>query len=131
MFFKIFLLIILLSFYSSAKADTIVHCPTVDEIRTHHFGYWLPLYIEGEELASDRDVKQFQDHVNTFKIAKWDASYLENGHCFYEGTDPILNKITFAQDAWRPLEIPPWVWIKENVLAECDSADVRDCGFKK
>lgn len=104
-------------------------CPSVNEIKNHQFHQWIPLYIDNEELASDLDVAKFQSHVKQFLIARWNKDYLESGHCFYQGNDPILSKIVFAQDAWRPEQNIEWIWLKENALAECHTCHVEDCAF--
>lgn len=129
---KAFLRHCLLLFFFIQAPSYAVHlatCPTVNEIKEGRFGYWLPLYIEGEEEASAEDVAQFRKNVLFFAVARWDNSYLENGHCFYYGTHPIIQRITFAQDAWRPEETPQWAWVKFNLLAECYSNEVSDCNF--
>jgi hypothetical protein len=104
-------------------------CPSVEEIKNQNFNHWLPLYIEGEELASDNDVQNFKNHLTQFVVARWDRVYLENGHCFYAGTDPIISKIVFAQDAWRPVQGGKWSWKNPDKTAECYSNTVTDCAF--
>lgn len=116
-------------FYSLNSFSQIINCPTVEEIQTHHFHGWLPLYIKGEELASDCDVKRFQETIRHFNKAIWNKDYLESAHCFYEGVDPIIGTIIFAHDAWRPEAHSHWEWIKPNALAECYSLDPQNCGF--
>lgn len=81
---------------------------------------WLPLYIEGEELASLSDTRQFMQDVKHFRMARWDVTYLEYGHCFYDG-DVMTRKIVLAHDAWRPVENPYWYWLN-NQLAECEAS---------
>lgn len=120
--------IVLLFFSTVSFADQIT-CPSVNDIKNHNFNFWLPLYKEGEELASAHDVDQFRAHITEFVVAKWGKVYLENGHCFYKGDDPILEKIVFAQDAWRPVKNSHWTWINANALAVCDSTNVAECGF--
>ncbi len=125
---KMFLFLVCVFTINNSFAETEV-CPTVNEIKNNQFHYWLPLYIENEELASQADVKKFKDNVSAFVVARWASIYLENGHCFYEGTDSILNKIVFAQDAWKPLKNEKWVWTTKDRMAECYSNNVQDCGF--
>lgn len=109
-------------------ASQIIHCPSVDEIKNGSFTYWLPLYIEGEELASKSDVNKFREHVERFSVARWHNHYLEYGHCFYQGSDPIVEKITFAHDAWRPTNASVWIW-RMPTLAECFAGNAKDCEF--
>ncbi|HEX4044414.1 MAG TPA: hypothetical protein VHZ76_01945 [Gammaproteobacteria bacterium] len=104
-------------------------CPTVEEIKNHRFHGWLPLYKSNEELATSKDVVQFKEHVTAFQSAQWNRAYLENGHCFYQGTENIVNTIIFAKDAWRPAETAHWSWVTPNIMAECYSQQVTDCGF--
>src|SRR5690242_20464554 len=93
-------------------ADPIdIFCPTPAEIREGDFHSWLPLYKEGEELASNIDVIKFRSHVQKFEFARWDTTYLESAHCFYSGDDGILEKITFARDSWRPFSTENWNWV--------------------
>lgn len=113
----------------AATALTTFVCPSVEEIKNHQFHYWLPLYIQNEEYASAADVAKFQQNVTEFVVARWNRVYLENGHCFYEGTDPILKTIIFAQDAWQPVQNEKWIWKDPKKLAECYSSNVKDCGF--
>lgn len=115
----------LFCFFTSTGLASTVTCPTVTEIQQGQFKDWLPLYQQYEELASVQDVALFKAHVTGFKKAVWDRKYLENGHCYYVGNDPIINKIVFAQDAWRPAENAQW----QNVRAECRSE--VDCRFQK
>lgn len=115
-------------FTQFAFANTEI-CPTVDDIKNHNFNGWIPLYIEGEELASEKDMQNFKQNLTDFVVARWDTTYLESGHCFYQGTDPILSKIIFAQDAWKPVQSGKWVWKNSNKIAECYSNNVNDCGF--
>ena len=129
MFKKLFLFFITTMLVNLTFAHTI-RCPTVSEIKNHQFNHWLPLYKENEELAMPNDVAQFQKNVAHVFVAKWDPKYLESAHCFYEGTDPMVNKIVFAQDAWRPARSSPkWIWIIEDKLAECVSSDPEECYF--
>lgn len=95
-----------------------ISCPSVTEIKNHQFKTWLPLYIEGEELASQNDVTQFIHDVTEFKAARWSWWYLESGHCFYAGFD-MTKKIILAHDTGRPVDTNNWHWIEPNRLAEC------------
>jgi hypothetical protein len=109
---------------------TILICPTVDEIKKEQFNGWLPLYIDGEELASREDVTEFKKNITHFALAKWSASYLENGRCIYEGTTSICNKIILGKDAWHPNDRDNhWLWITPNKIAECYSSTTSNCGF--
>ncbi len=114
----------------SATAETIVTCPSVAEIQSGHLNEWLPLYQDNEELAFDADLLKVKAHVTRFVKARWDYSYLESAHCFYEGDDPIFNRIVFAQDAWNPVSTSTWSWVVPRFAAECLS-DVQSCGFIK
>ncbi|WP_156875070.1 hypothetical protein [Legionella micdadei] len=118
-----------LFFISSAysQPNSLV-CPSVGEIKKGLFHDWLPLYIDGEELARQIDTLQFIKGVKVFVAAKWDKAYLENGHCFYHG-DPITNKVILAHDAWRPKESPYWHWINHGTLAECHAPSPENCAF--
>lgn len=104
-------------------------CPSVADIQSGSLTYFLPLYKDNEELAMSYDVQTFRQHVTTFVAARWDHDYAENGHCFYQGTDPILNRIVYANDAWRPEPTQKWTWTRPTRLAECYSDNVHDCGF--
>lgn len=115
-------------FSNTIFADQII-CPSVSDIKHHSFNSWIPLYIEGEELASIQDIEHFKQQLSEFRVAKWDKDYLESAHCFYQGSDPILNKIVFAQDAWRPATNNFWSWIRPNAHAECQAMTVEDCPF--
>ncbi|CEG58639.1 hypothetical protein [Legionella fallonii] len=113
---------------SNAYSENIVICPSVGDIKNNAFHNWLPLYIDGEELASQEDAGQFIRGVKTFLMAKWDVTYLETGHCFYGG-DPITNKIILAHDAWRPQDNFYWHWINRDKLAECNAPSPEKCSF--
>lgn len=129
---KMLLSVLLFSYVSIAIAkDDRVICPTVDEIKREAFHSWLPLYKDGEELASARDVEKFKKNVVNFQIARWSADYLESAHCFYQGTDPIIDKIVFAQDAWQPETSPNWIWRNPKYFAECLSSNLQNCVFLK
>lgn len=110
------------------RAETI-HCPAVEMIQAGQWGDWLPLYREGEELAFDSDVLQFQQQIMGFKLARWSTTYLESAHCFYYGSGPVLDRIVFAHDAWQPIKNPVWDWLVLNRLAVCQSEWVSDCLF--
>lgn len=111
-----------------AHSERSIICPSVEEIKNKTFHHWLPLYIEGEELASEEDTQQFIQGVEAFRVAKWDEHYLENGHCFYHGT-PITHQIILAHDAWRPKDSPYWHWIHHDKLAECHAFSPAHCVF--
>lgn len=128
-FRKLIFIIFFASFSCMASATNILTCPTAAEIKNGQFNYWLPLYKEGEELASDHDVNIFKQHITSFDVARWDHVYLENGHCFYKGTDPMLDKVIFAHMAWRPVVNDEWHWVSPAKSAECYSSDVKNCGF--
>lgn len=128
MFARTIFIFLLIATSIKALAYEII-CPTVNEIKNNSLGYWLPLYINGEELASTADVEQFRKHSTEFAVAKWNSSYLESAHCFYKGTSPVLSTIVLAQDAWRPISNGYWVWIQPNTSAECRSPRVADCSF--
>jgi len=127
---RIKILITLLLCTNIAFAEVLT-CPTVTEIKNKQFRTFLPLYIMGEELASTEDVERFKKNVGKFSAARWNRQYLEAAHCFYtsngNGTDPIVNQIVFAQNAWRPSPQPQWSWIIPNKNAECFSEQVSDC----
>lgn len=125
---KIILLAIFFCLSSSAVAQTEI-CPSVSDILNNNYIYWLPEYKDNEELASMQDVAKFEQHVTAFVVARWERDYQENGHCFYQGTDPIIDKIVFARDAYRPVVSLKWVWARPDFLAECYSNDVTDCPF--
>ena len=126
---KLFILIASLFFTANIIAATPIVCPTVAEIKRNDFRGWLPLYIENEELASETDTEQFKSAVTTFSAARWHADYLENGHCFYQGTHPIIDKIVFAHDAWQPSHNVHWQWTLPNQFAECHSETINNCEF--
>ena len=128
-FKKLICVIFFTSFSCMAWATNTLTCPSVAEIQNQQFHEWLPLYIEGEELASTQDVNTFKQHITSFDVARWDRVYLENGHCFYKGTDPMLDKITFAHMAWRPVVNDQWYWTSPAKSAECRSPEVKNCGF--
>lgn len=128
LYLKIVLFNISIFCYLTAYASPIIFCPTIDEIKNEHYSPWLPLYIDREELASTNDVEKFKANVTSFSVAKWDKSYLENGHCFYKGNDPIMDKIIFAQDAWQPVTNSYWSWLDAKKLAAC-YAETQHCGF--
>jgi len=128
LYLKVVLLNIFVFFYLTAYASPVIFCPTIDEIRNEHYSPWLPLYIDREELASTNDVEQFKANVTSFSVAKWDQSYLENGHCFYKGNDSIVDKIIFAQDAWQPVTNSYWHWLDAKKLAACYT-EIQHCGF--
>lgn len=121
----------LLFFYCATNFAMTISCPTVSDIKNGEFKNWLPLYIDGEELASLHDVAQFQKYVTQFAIAKWNTSYLESAHCFYSGDGAIVNQIVLAQDAWRPVNDTHWSWIKINKIAECSSTQSFECSYLK
>jgi hypothetical protein len=104
-------------------------CPSVADIKNNRLTPWIPLYIDNEERAFNKDVQQFKKNVTDFIVARWDSSYLENGHCFYQGTDPIISKIILANDAWRPVQGEKWQWKIYDRIAECYSNNVQDCEF--
>lgn len=106
-----------------------ITCPTVETIKHEELLDWLPLYKEGEELASTLDVMTFRQHITHFDVAKWSTEYLENAHCFYRGDDPMVDRIVLAQDAWRPLVMGHWAWLIPYQLAECRSFNVHHCLF--
>lgn len=119
-------------FSQLAHAEVIDQCPSVDEIKTGKFKTfgWLPLYIDTEELASDADVAIFAKHLDTFEVARWKEDYLENGHCFYHGSDPMNDKITYIHDdTWQPKLPGKWNWVTPNKFAECYSQNPADCAF--
>lgn len=126
-------LIVLLNliFSVSYALTTTISCPTVSEIKRGEFDDWLPLYQENEELALDADVETFKKAVTAFQSAKWSRRYIENGHCFYAGDNPVMDKIIFATDALRPENTPQWQWTQPNILAECYSDDVLRCPLRK
>lgn len=110
-------------------ADPIdIFCPTPAEIKEGNFHGWLPLDNESEKLASAVDVAKFREHVQRFKIARWNTAYFKSAHCFYSGDDEILEKITFARDVWRPFATVRWKWLS-NKSAECAAGSARECGF--
>lgn len=127
---KILFFILSFSTFSTAiaKNDMII-CPTVDAIRQGQFNSWQPLYKDGEELASSKDVDKFKANVLSFDVAKWSTEYLESAHCFYRGKDPIVDRIVFAQDAWQPIVNNYWSWLIPYKFAECRSTNLKDCGF--
>lgn len=116
--------------FSSTFAQNYISCPKPEDINQGLFHDWLPLYIDGEELASELDTQQFISGVIHFAFARWDENYLENGHCFYNGT-PITQKIILAHDAWRPKKDSYWHWISRNKLAECHTTSAANCSFKE
>lgn len=128
-YLKIILFNIFIFFFYSAFASPTIICPTIAEIKSGNYVPWLPLYINGEELISAVDEELFKKHVTGFFVAKWDISYLENGHCFYKGDDPIVEKVIFAQDAWQPVTNDHWNWTIQKKLAECYSEQTDSCGF--
>jgi hypothetical protein len=129
---KVWLVLLLFSHVSMAIADDdIVTCPSVAEIRRDAFNYWLPLYKEGEELASNQDVETFRKHVVNFEIGRWSTGYLDSAHCFYQGTDPMVSKIVLAQKTWQPVMNPHWFWRKPEHFAECLTTNLDDCRFIK
>lgn len=119
----------LLLIFQIAIASSLMTCPSVSMIQQGKFGDWLPLYVDNEELASEHDTQLFQKHVRQFQTARWSSSYLEHGHCFYQGGDPILSKIVLAKDAWQPETSAHWSWVKPRSLAECNSKYVIECKF--
>jgi hypothetical protein len=121
-FFNIILLLFSVNVFSST-----ITCPSVSDIQRSEFHHWLPLYIENEELASAADVTVFQSAVRMFDHATWNAYYLEAGHCVYVGDNPMVKKIEFAHDAWRPSKQQTWVWLQPNRLAECRALKVEEC----
>lgn len=123
--------ILSLCVYSAAIAEDNIACPSVEQIKQEELIPWLPLYKENEELAFDSDVNTFKEHVTVFDVARWVDSYLENAHCFYKGTDPIVERIVLAQDAWQPTDNAPWIWLIPHKFAECRSLSVNDCMFIK
>lgn len=129
MHFYHYLTIFILSFPLSSLATTLITCPTTEDIKSNNLKGWLPLYIENEELASHQDVEKFKQSVIQFDVARWSNTYLENGHCFYLGSDNIVSHIIFAHDAWRPSVSQAWSWITPNALAECKSYNSNDCAF--
>lgn len=121
-------LVLLLNLIFLSTCCLALNCPTVNEIKNGTFNSWMPLYQYGEELASEKDVKEFRKHVSGFHIARWSNRYLEYAHCFYEGDAPIVQSMVFAHDAWRPEKSNYWTWIRPSSLAECaTSPDV--CGY--
>lgn len=118
-------------FFQAAANDHTVNCPTVEQIKQGLFFNWLPLYQEGEELASEKDTQQFQTVITDFVEGQWSADYLESAHCFYKGNDPIFKHIVLAQDAWRPVTNDYWHWITFEKLAVCHSTNPLPCGFIK
>lgn len=128
--YSLCLLVLLnLIFSVSYALTTTIACPTVSEIKRGEFNDWLPLYQENEELASDADVNVFKKFVTTFQSAKWSRHYLENGHCFYQGDNPMMDKIIFATDTPRPDNTSQWQWTQPSILAECYSDEVLLCPF--
>jgi hypothetical protein len=127
--FKKILFIALSSLLIANAAMAAVICPTVTDIKNSHFNGWLPLYIGNDELASKEDIEKFKASVNQFVIARWDRNHIENAHCFYQGADPIVDKISFAHDAKHPEQNVHWVWVTPNILAECYAQNVQDCEF--
>lgn len=101
---------IILSFIPLAFAKELTHCPSVAQIQRGDFAGWLPLTIDGEELASQAAVSLFKTHVQTWQQAKWSTNFLEYAHCFYQGDNDIVAQITFAHDAFAPQPTPQWVW---------------------
>jgi hypothetical protein len=104
---RIFLSIFIsqLTFISCLYAENYT-CPSIADVRQLHniwpHGSWLPLYIDSEELAPEADIDKFSKAANEFTQAQWNANFLEAGHCFYSGSDPIVNKITLARDMLKP-----------------------------
>ena len=130
MFVKIILFFLsAFMFAYSVQAETIFTCPTAADVKQGQLHHWLPLYIEGEELASHQAILAFEREVTDFQMARWSRNYLEYGHCFYVGTGTMTDKIVLAQDAWRPSSNAPWQWITSRVLAECRTSQPADCGF--
>lgn len=113
---------------SLACADNFLICPSVENIRAGVFDGWLPLYIEGEELASKEDQQAFIQGVERFEVARWDTMYLENAHCFYSGK-PATRKMILAHDAWRPENSTGWQWKIIDNAAECSLAFPTYCRF--
>lgn len=126
--FKILSVIAMVTFSLSANAVT-EFCPSVEDIKHHHYGHWLPLYVENSEMAMDADVEKFSENVTNFVVARWDRSYLEFAHCFYQGTDSIMDKIVFAHDAAYPAQQPAWSWSNPDRSAECVSRQPLECGY--
>lgn len=102
-------------------------CPTVNDIQHNIFNTWLPLYIDNSELASLADIEKFKAHVKQFDLAAWDKSYLENAHCFYQGDDAVVSRITIAHDAFRPIESKSWHWVDPLRRAECTASAAYEC----
>ncbi|MFA5960711.1 MAG: hypothetical protein WC785_09355 [Tatlockia sp.] len=117
-----------LAFFPTPALPPAIICPSVSEIKQHTFNQWLPLYQEGEELASTKDTLQFIEEVTAFHSARWSSAYLENGHCFYEG-GLMTQKIILAQDAWQPGNEGYWQWLKPKSLAECIHSSPKACPF--
>jgi hypothetical protein len=113
----------------NVNAANFEYCPSVDDIKNHNFHGWLPLYIENEELAMDNDVNTFAEGLTKFDTARFDTKYLEFAHCFYQGTDPMVSKIIFAKDAWKPMPSRYWRWSTEDRQAYCISGITVECGF--
>ncbi len=122
----IYILLLIFCYFNSAVAD-LLSCPSVNEIQNNNFNTWLPLYKEGEELASLADIEKFKAHVTHLELAVWDTAYLENAHCFYQGDDSIVNRITIAHDAYRPSQTINWRWIQPGRRAECSPMQPQDC----
>ena len=111
--------------------EDVVTCPSIAEIKDERFQAWLPLYKDGEELASQEDVEKFKKHVMSFETAIWSGDYLESAHCFYRGEDAIVNKIIFGQDSWNPVTSQYWYWERPARIAKCNSSVQQDCRFIK
>lgn len=123
-------LFLFITFAANANPDNVI-CPSIAEIKQGKFNTWLPLYKENEELILDNDLQKFKTHVTELDVAKWAAEYLESAHCFYRGTNPIVDRIVLGQDAWRPEEDDHWSWLVDKKFAECRSQQVADCEFLK
>ena len=132
---RIFLPIIMFSLILSKSlyAEEQYICPSVEDVKQLRDiwpnGSWMPLYIEGEELASEEDIAKFSKTVTGFSHAQWDTQFLEAGHCFYKGSDPVVEKITLARDMLKPkLDDPFWKMLgPKNFI--CFGPLVAECNF--
>lgn len=121
-------LVLFICFIPILFAEPLTRCPSVAEIQRGEFSNWLPLTIEGEELASEAAVQAFKTHVQAWQRAEWSAQFLEYAHCFYEGDDAIVMQLTFAHDAFRPESKPQWVWQSGKRQAICRES-VEACHY--
>jgi hypothetical protein len=124
-------LVIVLGFFTFAHAETLLTCPSVESVRQGTiFSWWLPLYVSNDELASKADAKKFSEAVTRFARTEWSGDFLEAGHCFYEGDDPIMKQIMLARDMLKPesSESSQWEFITPKKLA-CFMSNEDECPY--